>query len=456
MTYQEMCDRLSEVEGQLSSTIDKADKEGRPLNAEELVETESLDKERDALQASIAAHDRTAELRKKREAGKDFLARPRPTATTPAEPTREPISIPARARKGIGSLRAFKGPDADKNAYLSGQFILAALGNPSATRWCREHLANVHMEGENVHGGYITLPSEFERAIIDLRESYGVFRQQANVRPMASDSLVMPRKVGGLSAAFIGEGASITESDAEWTQVKLVAKKVGVMARYSSEMNDDSIVSMADTLAQDGAYALAKLEDQCGFVGDGTSAYGGIQGIVTKLGSGSNATYAGSLYTAITGNTAFSTLDLADFESMVGKLPTYAEDGAAWFISKPGWAASMLRLIDAAGGQTGDMIAGRAPAMFLGYPVNFVQVMNSTLTAQTSTNGLVLFGNIKQTGYLGDRRTLAVKSSDQRYIEYDQIAIQMTARFDIVNVVGDQEAPTTACGSMVMMVTPGS
>ena len=455
VTYSEQCDRLAAATKEIDAILAASDAEARQMTPEEIAQTDTLSAECEGLKTSITTYEKTEELRKAQAARRDLLARPRPTSTTPPTPGGA-TKLPATPRNHYGSLTAFKGPTADADAYLSGQFVLASLGYEPAKAWCREHLANVQSEGIAVYGGYVTLPSEFERAIIDLRDQYSVFRREANVRPMVSDSLTIPRKVGGLSCAFIGENAEITQSDAEWTQVKLVAQKAAVMARFSSELNEDAIISMADTLANDGAYAIAQKEDQCGFIGDGTSTYGGMYGVVNKLGDAANATYAGSLYTAITGNTAFSTLDLADFESMVGKLPVYAEAGARWFISKAGFAASMLRLIDAAGGQTGEMIAGRAPSSFLGYPVVFVSVMNTTLTAQTSTNGLVLFGNMKQTGYLGDRRALTIKTSDQRYIEYDQIAIQMTQRFDCVNVVGDQLAPTTAAGPMLMLVTPGS
>jgi len=169
-----------------------------------------------------------------------------------------------------------------------------------------------------------------------------------------------------------------------------------------------------------------------------------------------NGSYAGSVYTALAGNTAFSTLDLADFEAMMGKLPEYADANAKWYISKAGWAASMLRLIDAAGGNTGDMIAGRVQKMFLGYPVAIVNVMNSTLTAQTSTNGLVLFGDLKKCCYFGDRRRISVDVSTDRYFESDQIGIKATQRVGITCVPGDPTTPASVCGPVVSLSTPSA
>jgi hypothetical protein len=73
-----------------------------------------------------------------------------------------------------------------------------------------------------------------------------------------------------------------------------------------------------------------------------------------------------------------------DFEACVGKLPQWAEgDDVAWYISKPGFYASMASLMDAAGGNTQDNVAGGKNLQFLGYPVRITQVLNRTLTTQT-------------------------------------------------------------------------
>jgi len=249
-----------------------------------------------------------------------------------------------------------------------------------------------------------------------------------------------------VTAYFVGEGAEITASDKAWTQVELTARKLAALVRYSNELNEDALISIGDDLTREIAYAFAVKEDACGFLGDGTSTYGHVTGVL-------NAVAAGSLYTAITGNTAFSTLDLADFESVVGKLPSYPGILPKWYISKAGWAASMLRLTDAGGGNTAAMLAaGPGSMLFLGYPVRFCQTLNSTLTAQTSTK-LLAFGDLRMAALLGSRRGLAIAVSQDRYFEYDQIGIRGVERFDInVHSRGDASNP----GAILVLQTPGS
>jgi HK97 family phage major capsid protein len=53
----------------------------------------------------------------------------------------------------------------------------------------------------------------------------------------------------------------------------------------------------------------------------------------------------------------------------------------------------------------------------------------------------------------GERRGIRIKTSDQRYFEYDQLGIQGTERIDInIHDVGD----TSNAGAMIMLSTNSS
>lgn len=345
-----------------------------------------------------------------------------------------------------GKVRSF--PTAEQ-AYRFGKwFAGAVLGIEEHYRWCQDAGMELRTMGitANSLGGVLVIP-EFEQTIIDLREQYGIARQKCRVSPMSGDTKSVPRRAGGVTAYFVNENSEITASDKSWNNVELTARKLAALCKYSSELEEDAMVSIGDDLANEIAYAFAVKEDTCLFLGDGSSTYGGIVGV-------KNALLAGSEVTAITGNTAFSTLDRDDFESMIGKLPEYPGIRPEWYISKAGWAASMMRLADAAGGNTSENIANGPPIRtFLGYPVNFCQILNSTLTAQTSTEGICYFGDLSMAATFGSRRGLAIQATRDRYFEYDQLAIKGTERFDIVvHEVGTASAP----GPMLQLLTPGS
>jgi len=411
-----------------------ADSEERDLTPEEKAEFDQVMEDYEVLGQDL----KRAEWR---EAEEERLAASRANTADP-EPNK--IVVPARA-KSAGPLKAF---DDEAEAYMSGQWLLANLwGHDGAKAWCDQHIRAAQSTTDNLKGGNL-VPEEFERSIIRLVEEYGVFRRNARVIPMASDTYIVPRRLTGITVYFPGENTEITASDPTHDQVTLTARKMAALVKYSSEIDQDAVVSIADMLATEIAYGFAVKEDACGFLGTGTSTYGGISGLITQC-----AAATATVVTAATANTAFSTLDLTDFESMVGKLPRFPGIRPKWYISQAGWAASMMRLQDAAGGNTSANLGAGPGLSFLGYPVEIVQSMNSTLTAQTSTNGLCYFGDLAMAATFGQRRGVQIALSNDRYFEYDQIGIKGTERFDInIHDVGDTSNP----GAMIMLSTPAS
>ena len=355
------------------------------------------------------------------------------------------IRVPASARKI--KLKAF---DNERDAYMAGQWAMAKLfRNDPARRWIKDHgIEDRVMVGNvNASGGSL-IPIEFEAAIIKLVEEYGVFRREAQTSIMMSDTKIQPVWSSGLTTYFLTDATAITPSDESFTSVSLVAKSVGTLTRYSAELSADAAVSIAEELARDIGRAFANTEDSCGFLGNGSATYGGMVGLISALN-------AGSVYTAITGNTAFSTLDLEDFENMIGQLPAYPGIQPKWFLHKSAYSASMLNLMNAAGGNTIDTLGRGAGLSFMGYPVVFSDVLNSTLTAQTSTAGLVYFGDLSMAALFGDRQGVSIATSEHRYFDSNEIAIRGIERFDIgIHSVGT--ATTGDAGAIVRLDTPSS
>lgn len=361
------------------------------------------------------------------------------------------IRVPATARYRHAGLKAFRTSlfensldKAERAAYVTGQFILATIGkSDKAAQWCKEHGIDARFRGalkesDNTLGGYV-VPIEMERSIITLREERGVLRREAQVIPMSSESMTLPRETGTITAYFVGENTAGTASDSTIGQKQLSVKKLMAYTSMSSEVSEDAVISMADWVTSSIAYAMADKEDSCGFNGDASLTYGGMTGL-------KNALAAGSVFTA-TSHQEFSALTLSDFHGMTAKLPLYAQQNAKWFISKAGFSASMERLMAAGGGNTWQTLSdGRNQPRFLGYDVVFVQVMNSALTGNTGVAGGVYFGDLRQALKLGSRRGLAIDMSKDFLFSSDQIAIKGTQRFDAVVT---EPGTSTAAGSVI-------
>lgn len=341
-------------------------------------------------------------------------------------------------RKLYSTMKAFKDrrtPNgrvirAEDAAYATGMWLKASIWNhQSALDWCLQRGISTKAQSEGVDsaGGFL-VPEEMMRGIIDLREQYGVFRQEAQVVPMSRDTVNWPRRSGGVTAYFIGENQAVTESQATWDNVQLTAKKLGILTRFSTEIEEDAVISIADWLTNEMAYAFASKEDDCGFNGDGGSSFGGIVGLSQKAIS---AACAGSAHTAATGHFLYGLLDMTDITSTMAILPNYALANAKFYMSQTCFAACFERLIAAAGGNTTDTLNGVIDYRFLGFPIRITQKLS--LSALTITGTMMFaFGDLRLAAAMGDRRQVTVRRSNERFFDADQVGMMATERADIV------------------------
>ena len=347
--------------------------------------------------------------------------------------------VKVESPKVHGRLRAFKSVD---EAYRFGRWAMACMGSKKSAQWCADHdvlVTKGHVESTNTAGGFL-VPDEFENSLINLRDQYGVFRANARIVPMSSDVKRMPRRTGTVTAFFVGEAAAGTQSQQAFDSVNLVAKKLMVLTKISSELNEDNVVALGDDLANEIAYGFAKKEDECGFDGDGTSTFGGILGL-------RNAIPAGGTQDTSPAVTTLATLTLSDLRRVVGKLATWADGpNTKWFMKRSVWNNAFLRLAEGANGNMlGDIQEGPGSLQFMGYPV----VLTEAYTVSESDNGTyAFFGDLSLAAYLGDRRSTTVEFSNSALnaFEQDELVVRGTERFDInVANVGD----ASVAGAMI-------
>lgn len=378
---------------------------------------------------------------------------------------------PAFEVKGYraGQLKNFRGEvsgkKADERAYRFGMWCLAAVSKgcaqlhfPNAINFAEEHFGKVKLHQGNVNhsGGYL-VPEEFGQDLIDLRETYGVVRRIFKNRPMSSDTRSDPRRASGLTAYFVTEGAAGTESSKGWDQIRLTARDLMVLTRYTNQLSEDAVINIGDDLAGEISYAFANKEDECGINGDGTSTYGGIIGVRTKLQDVDGAgTDSAGLVAQGTGST-WGAVVLADFNNVIAKLPQYADSpNAVWVAHRAFYHGVMQKLEAAAGGNTQREIregSRQGRPLFLGYPVEISQVMPA---ATASAHVACLLGDFTLGASFGDRRQDAIAFSEHATIggesvfERNEIAVRGTERFDInVHDVGS----SAAAGPIVGLLT---
>ncbi len=365
----------------------------------------------------------------------------KPTAT--AEPARIPYGEGARQIiVRPGQLRAFTKPlvysdgtkmEAEEAAYRSGMWLLATVGgNERARKWCAERgIAVEHrvmVGGTDSAGGYL-VPTEMEQSIIDLREQYGLARRLCRRRPMASDTKSIPKRTGGVTAYFVNEDNSgVTASDKSWGNVNLVAKTLAALSLISKNLEEDAIIDVVDDLAQEMAYAFATKEDDCWLNGDGTSTYGGMQGLRTLF----DATAYASRITAATNHDTFAEYDNSDLSSVMAGVADFAGLNPVWLCSKTFAENVFGRLKRTAGGNAGGDLDARVRYGYGGYDAYTSELMPKVGTSAVTTVE-AFFGDFSMSSSFGDRRGIVVEVLRERYAEKLQVGILGHERFHIVN-----------------------
>jgi HK97 family phage major capsid protein len=346
-------------------------------------------------------------------------------------------------------LKAFNSPQV---AYDCGQWLKAKIAriqgfvDKNAENYCESRglfVTNAMGEGTGAAGGYVT-PAPVSASIIAVRDMVGVARKVCDVVPMNSDTQTIPKRSAGLTVYAPGEGNAITDSDATFAQVEVIAKKRAVASYISRELNDDSLISIVDYVFTEMGYALANQEDNELINGTGAATtYFGVTGLLSSIGTA-------GVSTAATGHDTWPELDIADFAATVSKLPDrFHQYNPVWICSASFYYATMARIAFSAGGVSMSEVLAATPTQrsFMGYPVHLSAQMPVSTAAATKC---CLFGSFNQGVVLGDRGGIQVDRSDDYRFLNDQITLKGTSRYDIRV---HQPGTASAAGAYVALAT---
>lgn len=352
--------------------------------------------------------------------------------------TGEELRYEDRAKKG---RTAFRNLDAAKGfGHVLRVVGFKATGDLEASQAERkrlmEHLDKTGLNTKAyattplVSGGAL-VPEQYMADVINNVEQFGIARQLARVVTMTSDKLTRPRKTGLLQVFYPDEGGSISEDQLDWDNVTLAAKMGAVLTRASRQILQDSAIDLIDDTAQEIARAIAYVEDNTLFYGDGTTGTDneyipGVSGIINKFGG--TATTDSRSHTG--GDTA-DAHDAADLASWVGLLPGYARQSPVIVTSAELHSIIFDRLaINDVGGLTQSEYEAGMVGRYRGIPILTSQVFPSTVDASGDRVD-ALCGDFSRCAMLGDRMTLEIATSEERYFDTAQIAIRGLVRHDI-------------------------
>jgi HK97 family phage major capsid protein len=424
-------EKIADLQDEVQAIVNLAENDDRELNDDESTRV-------DECLAEIQILRENEQRLEKVESEKQRVALARQPQKQDA-----PKILPA-IPKAKARLHAFKGEQAERDAYHAGQWIKAQfLNDAAAKQFCNDHglILGAQTGGTNADGGFL-VPDPLSDAIIDVRDSVGVARQISRVIPMTSDTLSVPKRSGGLTIDYPSEAGSITASDKAWANVSLAVKKQATLSKVSNELLADAVINVADDLASEIGFAFAQASDNELINGDGSSTYGSETGVISALGAAGKVTLD-------SGETSQSSVTLADLHSVAGKLGDKHHAQAVWVMNRSFYSNVVQKLVYAAGGNTVSDIAGGSGASLFGYQVYLTEHM----PADAADKCIALFGAFVNGVVIGDRDGVEIAMSDSVYFADDCMGIRATARNDInVHDAGDG----SAAGAIVGLFTAAS
>ncbi|MFA6187525.1 MAG: phage major capsid protein [Phycisphaerae bacterium] len=324
----------------------------------------------------------------------------------------------------------------EEMAKSFGEYVMQAVG-----------LRKKDMGTVGGSGGDALVPNELARWIIQKLGKYGVFRRNATNVKMGSGTQIIPKVTSDLTVYCPGEGKEITKSDMNFGMVCMNTRKFACLTVINRELEEDAIAGLGEIVGISVARSMAKKEDLIGFMGDGTSPYFGMAGIIGNL-LNVDDTITNIKGLIVGSGNAYSELTLADFRKVVGILPDDADDNAKWYMNKKFYYEVIYPLAETAGvANIFEILSDKKGRFLLGYPVEFVSCMPAIAA---NSQICALLGDLELGAYLGERRELEIARSDEVLFGNDQIVMRGTERIDINAFgVGDTEE----AGPIVGLIT---
>lgn len=284
-------------------------------------------------------------------------------------------------------------------------------------------------------GSLLTFP-QFADTFIRNVEEFGVARRNATIWPMSSDTTLIPRRKSGVTVVWVDEEGTLSEADPVWEQLRLTAKKVALLHKFSSELAEDeaAAISLADMIMFEFSLAFAIEEDRIAFKGDGTggsspgyAGYWGLMGLDRQdyAAEGSEDLNKVLRIAAATGLDRTDEVTLASLRKMIGLLHTWASPNAKWYGHRT--VLQDLYAIETTGGGpiTSSDESGRRT--LLGYPTEPVEALPAS--PGTASTGAFALGDLRRALTIGTRRQLLVETSAHAAFTTDQLVTRFTSRF---------------------------
>jgi len=261
-------------------------------------------------------------------------------------------------------------------------------------------------------GGGFIVPDEFRNELIMALNEENVIRSLATAFPTSSGVMTIPVNSAHGSASWKGEAVAYAESDETFAEVTLSAYKATALIKVSEELLNDSAFPIESFLAKEFGRRLGKLEEEAFINGSGSGQPTGIFGGST-LGTTAAAT------NAITAD------ELTD---LYHSLARPYRSRATWVMKDD--TVKLIRKLKT--GVSSDNtylwqagLKDGEPDRLFGRPV----VVSEFAPAPTTGLKAIIFGDISAY-YIGDRQSISMQRLVELYAGNGQVGFRQFKRTD--------------------------
>ena len=165
-------------------------------------------------------------------------------------------------RPGAGSE---KKPD-DEQAALEKKAFTTFLRKGREALGADE-IKSLHVS-DDTSGGYLA-PAEFSREVDKNIVQFSPVRQAARVGATASGSVIVPRRTGRPTAAWVGETETRSATEAAYGQVEIPIDEIACYVDVSNKLLEDAAVDVAAEVAFDLGEEFGRSEGEAFITGNG-------------------------------------------------------------------------------------------------------------------------------------------------------------------------------------------
>ena len=264
------------------------------------------------------------------------------------------------------------------------------------------------LEGTPSAGGYLA-PISFESRLLELLPDENVMRLICEVDSMGSREHTIPVVTSRGSATWLDEEGKYVESDDDFEQIMLKARKLGRIIKVSEELLEDNQYDLEGYLARSFAQCFGSAEE-AGFIsGDGTKGPKGFLGSVKT-----------TLTTKAAAAITYDDLVTTKFGIKAG----YRKNGV-WLLADT--AALQISLLKDGEGRPiwQPSVQAGQPDILLGRPAHYSSAMPEFQSGKTP----VAFGDFK-TYRIADRSGFFLQRLVEKYADFGQVGFRGRRRVD--------------------------